>query len=121
MNLKEAIEILKRKNYIVTQIGDKYRVKEPCTPNEPRFVKFTSIKKLIDINNKILSSRELIKWAKIYTSDNNQETKLKSLVKFCDHRKNRRKTRQLIKHELYDRIPSKKNVHKENIRNWDHG
>ena len=119
MNTKEAIEILKREKYIVEQVGDKYRIKWPCDPDEPKWVQFRFGEKCVDVNNRLVTPRELIKWATAYTANYRGRTKFKSNVKFFDHRKNRRKTKQLLTHELYDNIPTKKAVYKENRWNWD--
>ena len=118
MNLKEAIQIIKREGYNVEEVGGKYRAVRPCTPNEPRIVRFSN-GVVIDIHNSLSTAQELIKWARCYTSDNRRNTKFKSTVKFFDHRKNRRHTKQCLKHELYDNIPSKKAVYRENRWNWD--
>jgi hypothetical protein len=118
MNLKEAIEIIKREGYNVQKVGDEYKAVRPCTPNEPRLVRFSS-GRVIDIYRCLYTAQELISWARCYTSDSKRNTKFKSTVKFFDHRKNRRKTKQCLKHELYDNIPSKKAVYRENRWNWD--
>lgn len=121
MNLKEAIEILKRQGYTIQQVADSgkmYNAKSPCDPNQPKNITFAS-GKTIDINDWRYTARELIKWARCYTSDSNRNTKFKSTVKFFDHRKNRRRTKQCLKNELYDNIPSRKAVYKENRWNWD--
>ena len=121
MNLKEAIEILKRQGYTIQQVADSgkmYKAVSPCDPDQPRFITFTN-GRVIDIYHWLYTARELIKWAREYTSDSKRNTKLKSTIKFFDHRKNRRRTKQCLKHKLYDNIPSKKAVYRENRWNWD--
>lgn len=66
-----------------------------------------------------LSGRELIKYAKNYTSENNRNTSFKSSVKHFDNRKNRQATREKLSHEMYDDIPQNGKVKQENIWNWD--
>lgn len=65
------------------------------------------------------SARELIKFAKVYSSDNPQHTAIKRSLKKYTHRRNRSHTRDLINMEDFDKIPQNQLIHKENPRGWD--
>lgn len=60
----------------------------------------------------VYTQREIIKWARVYTSDNNQNTKFKEPLKKYDHIRNRRATKKAIKEENFDNIPQKDKVKK---------
>ena len=57
----------------------------------------------IDEENR--TARELIKWAKAHSSENNQNTKIRRIVKTADKKMNRRETKKAIKSEDFDKIP----------------
>lgn len=66
------------------------------------------------------TARQLIKLAKVWSSENNQETAIKKNVKRFSNRKNRTKTRDAIKNEDFDKIPSVNDVVDTDDRwNWD--
>ena len=66
-----------------------------------------------------VTARELIKMAKIYSSENNQNTAIKKNVKKFDNDKNRAATRDVIKTEDFDKIPQNGKVKPEDIWSWD--
>lgn len=66
------------------------------------------------------TARELIKLAKVWSSDNNQNTAVKENVKLFSKRKNRTKTRDAIKTEDFDKIPGVNDVMAtDDPWNWD--
>ena len=100
MNAKNALKHLRSIGYDIIQIGDKYHW------NRNTFVD-------------ILTSRQLIKMAKSYTSENNQTTSIKKKVKYYHRRKNRAKLREALNHENYDDIPLNDDLYIEDCWNWD--
>lgn len=64
------------------------------------------------------TDREIIKFAREYTSERTQ-TPIKKNVKEFDRRGNRAKTKELLHHEKYEDIPQNDKVHKEDIWGWD--
>lgn len=124
MNTEEAIKILKLHNRIVTKLSNKeYHIVRPCDPIVDGELlktrtKTTRIKDSIYFKD-IVSARELIRLARIYTSDNNQTTKLKGLVKYEDKYKNRSATKRIIKEEKFDEFGPTDKAKSSNIRNWD--
>ena len=66
------------------------------------------------------TARKLIKLAKVFSSDNNQNTAVKENVKLFSKRKNRTKTRDAIKTEDFDKIPGVNDVMAtDDPWNWD--
>ena len=57
------------------------------------------------IDEENMTARKLIKWAKAYSSENNQNTKIRSIIKKTDKKMNRRETKKAIKFEDFDKIP----------------
>lgn len=112
MNTEEAIKILRREGYTVAleeNLGDKkvqrYIIdREFSCPNDKPF---------------LMTARELIKWARCYTSENNHNSAIKRNIKEFDHIKDRRATKRAIKEERWDDIPLKGKVKEENPWNWD--
>lgn len=114
MTVKKAIKILlERSPWIceITKIPNRSK-------NQPRWlIKYEKEglgSKLCDE----MSDREVIKEARIYTSANNHNSKLKNIIKKFD-RKNRKIERQLIREEKFDKIPTDKPAYRENPWNWD--
>lgn len=106
MNTKEAIKILKeRVSYIHTIEKDGKN--------------FVVYYKAWIIESDVYSARQLIKWAKSYTSENNQNTASKRNVKKFDNGKNRTATRDAIKSENFDKIPQRGKVAMDDIWSWD--
>ena len=120
MNTEEAIKILKLHNNIITKISNKeYSITKPCKPAEEDRKQCVYDKKWEYLYKDTLSPRELIKLARVYTSDNNQTTKLKGLLKFEDKSKNRSATKRLINEDRTDEFSPKQKAKSGNIRNWD--
>lgn len=110
LNLEKALKILKDKGWHLQKeenLGDKR--------GQPRYIEKSSI----DGKPWVYTQREVIKWARVYTSDNNQNTKFKEPLKEFDHIKNRRATKKAIKEENFDSIPQNDKVKEENPYNWD--
>ena len=102
MNIKEALKILKREGYRIEKAGDKYIDLPESGRKQYEY-----------------SARQIIKWARIYTSADKRRTSLKGTLKYYHKRKNRRISKNKINHKKYDDLSSNKEVYKENIRNWD--
>ena len=66
----------------------------------------------------ILSDRQVIKWARIYSSEG-QRTPIKRNVKEFRHRNNRAKTREDIHRENFDSFSQGELRKDEDIWNWD--
>lgn len=103
MNAKEAVKILRREGYDVEKEGKLYWV-----TYEGRAW-----------YDKPITAREMIKQAKIYTSENNQNTAMKKKLKHFRHRNNRAKTRENLDTENYDAFPQGKLAKDEDPWNWD--
>ena len=110
MNTKEAISIIKKQfpGIKINEVGhQRYRMKYAddgyLTPD-----------------NDIHTSRQLIKFAKMFTSENKRMTKEKGNIKHFNDVMNRRETRDLLSKEEYDKIPDKNNLtKKEGPWKWD--
>lgn len=103
MNTKRAIKILKSANYLIEEIGNGYwRISYPGDS---------------DFDSE-LSTRELIKEAKEYTSER-QQTNIKKKTKDTCKRKNRAKTREILEKGKYELFSSHNKVYHEDIWNWD--
>ncbi len=66
------------------------------------------------------TARELIKLAKVYSSENPQETSIRHNLKRFSNRRNRAKTRDILTTEMFDDLPNK-NSHlaKDDRWSWD--
>lgn len=64
------------------------------------------------------TARELIKLARAYSSDNNQETTIKKNLKKFTNDMNRSATRDKIKTEEFDDIPQSGVMKKDDRWNW---
>lgn len=102
MNTDKAIKILRNIGYSV-EILTRKQYKIQFSKSDPE----------------IISARELIKRARIYSSDNKQTTSIKKNIKKIGKRKNRAKTKQIIYHEQFEKLDNKKPVYKEDHWNWD--
>jgi uncharacterized protein with WD repeat len=71
------------------------------------------------LDGEIITARELIKLAKTYSSENNQNTALKKNIKRFDKKKNHTATRDALKTEEFDKIPQNGKVKSHDIWNWD--
>lgn len=107
MNVAEAIKHLKKIKSYVHSI-------EPIGKNLYK-VKYAAW--CIDEENR--TARELIKWAKAYSSENNQNTTIKRHVKKFDNDKNRSATRDALRTEEFDKIPQHGKVAMDDQWNWD--
>lgn len=107
MDVDEAIEILKKQQnwfHSVEKIGKNlYKVKYRGGYRQ----------------EDTMTARELIKSAKVYSSENNQNTAIKRNVKKFDNDKNRTATRDAIKSENFDKIPQRGKVAMDDIWGWD--
>jgi DNA-binding GntR family transcriptional regulator len=90
MNVKKAIKILKREGYIVQHHEKGFLVSRP-TWDKPYYY----------------SKRELINLARVWTSENNQNTAFKSGLKKEHKIKTRSSEKQAINHEEWEKIPPK--------------
>lgn len=115
-NTENAINRLRKLGWVVTKVGDKWNVhrigsKEYCYPPD-------HIGPPIDM---LKTDRELIKFAKCYSSENNQNTALKKNLK--DHNgKERTYTRNILnskKDDIDDFLNLDKNEKREDIWTWD--
>lgn len=103
MNTKKAIKILKEQGYFVDQISkNEFRV---------------SVSRRETLYDDYLNGHELVRRAKLWTSES-QHTSFKESVKHFDKRRNRQKTNQAIHHEEFDKFPKGK-IYKEDIWSWD--
>jgi hypothetical protein len=107
MHTPEAIRILKKRLSYIHSI-------EPIGKNLYK-VKYAAW----FVDDEDMTSRQLIKWAKVHTADSKQNTAIKSNIKHYDHHKNRTATRDAIKTENFDIIPQGNKVVAENPWNWD--
>lgn len=110
MNTQEAIKHLKSIGFFV----------------EPLFPSGYKIRKIgqsdYPWNDDIYSSRELVKFAKCYSSENNQNTAFKKMIKTFDKSKNRAKTRNLLAakdEEKLDEFGPNAKILQEDRWNWD--
>lgn len=98
MNLKKALNILKCRGWKIEYKNGKYYKDWGFLVEE-------------------ITPREIVRIARLYTSDNKSNTVIKSGMKEFRHRKNRTKTREDLKHERYDNFG--KGLRKdENPWNW---
>jgi hypothetical protein len=93
MNTAEAIQHLKKVKFYIHSI-------ELIGKNLFKIKYATSV-----IDGEMITARELIKLAKVYSSENNQNTKIRSIIKKTDKKMNRRETKKAIKSEDFDKIP----------------
>jgi hypothetical protein len=110
MNTSEAISILKKR------CGSWMSSIEPIE-NGKYLVRYS--RRQPPYNSEILTSRAIIKLARIWTSDNNQNTSMKKNVKNFDKSKNRSATRDAIQIGDFDAIPQNGKVKSEDIWSWD--
>ena len=103
VNVKEAIKILKRCGYKPEKVKDGWLVHHGYHPSD----------------GEIMTNRELIKHAKIWTSENHQTTKMKGNMKYFRHRNNRAKTKEDISKENWDNFDKNQLRRDENSWNWD--
>jgi uncharacterized protein with WD repeat len=107
MNTAEAIQHLKKSMSYLHSI-------DPIGKNLFKIKYATSV-----IDGEMITARELIKLAKTYSSENNQNTALKKNLKRFDKKKNHTATRDALKTEQFDKIPQHGKVSQDNIWNWD--
>jgi len=100
MSTREAVKILKDQGYFVDKVNGIFYIKYPTMTSEA------------------MSAREVIKIAKIYTSEG-QRNNIKKNVKQQRHERNRAKTRQLIEKEEFDAFYYNKLAKDDDIWNWD--
>lgn len=121
MNTEEAVQILRGQGFIVTPSNTwkSFKVTYP-TDSEIHETIWSGKKGRTELYNKDrYSPREIIKWAKTYTSDSPGKTAFKKPLKEYQAKRDRRKTKQAIKHQDIDSIPLNKPLHEENRWNWD--
>lgn len=107
MHTADAIRILKERVPYIHSI-------EPIGKN---LYKVSYAAFIIDSEEK--TARKLIKWARVYTSENKGNSVMKRSIKHYDHKKNRTATRDIINTEEFERIPQNGKVAEENPWNWD--
>jgi len=102
INIKEALKILKREGYYLEQRGNVYI---------DQWFFFG------ELREEILTEREVIKKAKIYTSENKKNTVVNRKVKE-DQRLSRAKLKEILNNEDYDKLSTKNDVYYAN--RWDY-
>ena len=104
MNTKKAIKIIRKQGNYVHQIGrDKYIISDSKIPQP---------------YDREYDGRDLVNYAKIYTSEG-QKTSIKRDLKYADKRKNRSATRQALSGENYDLFFFNKKAKQDDIWYWD--
>ena len=93
MNLKEALDILRTRSRSGWDIRP--------TKDKKKFDFYFSDGDFY----KTLEAREVISWARCWTSDNKQNTTHKGLAKEFRHRKNRAAERNAIASQDFDKLP----------------
>lgn len=107
MNLAEAKDILKnRAQWKIEKI-----------PNRSKSQKRWKV--ILGYTEIEYTDRELIKHAGYFTSENKQNTKISSNVKYFSKKKNRRATRDKINQGEFDDIPQNGPMLEDNPWNWD--
>jgi len=110
MNVQESIKHLQRIGYVVEKhLGGKYKIHRIGQSEFP------------DIENFFYSQRDLIKYAKVFSSENNQNSAIKRRIKKFDNSKNRAATRALLKknEETIDSFGPNAKLKREDRWNWD--
>lgn len=117
MNLQESIAHLRKIGWHVSKEGEKYRAhrigyKEYC--NSPNY-------KLLyrDEDWNLYSPRKLIALAKIYTSENNQNTAIKRKIKTGQKKKERPKVRDTLSTFNEDEIDNLSTIKLEDRWSYD--
>lgn len=110
MNTKDAIKHLKSIGWFVEPIfPNRYNIRRIGQSDYPW-------------TGKGYSARELVKFAKCFSSENNQSSAMKKNIKKFDKKKNRAKTRNLLAskdEEKLDEFGPTVKVKEENPWNWD--
>ena len=111
MNTAAAIKHLKSIGFFVEPLAGKlYNIRRIGTSDHPWYSKGAR------------TARELINFARVYSSENNQHTAIKKNVKRCDKAKNRAATRNLLNtrdEERIDLLGPKVKAKQEDIWMWD--
>ena len=110
MNTQDAIKHLKSIGFFVENFGKNYKIRRIGRSETPWSAQ------------DFYTARELIKFAKSYSSENNQNTALKNNLKTFDKSKNRAKTRNLTSvkdEEKLDEFGPNAKIKRENRWNWD--
>lgn len=111
MNTKDAIKHLKSIGYFV----------EPLFPNRYK-IRRIGQSDLPWVIQDSYSARELVKFAKCYSSENNQSSAIKKNIKKFDKSKARAKTRNLLAskdEEKLDEFGPNAKIKSEDRWNWD--
>lgn len=105
MNLKEAIKILRREGYSVEKVEGGY------------FVDYATLPRWVESP---MSASDVVKQARRFTSDSQHNTGNKKPLKKFNDKKNRAATRDMIKNEDWDDMPTDKGQIKyDDPWNWD--
>jgi hypothetical protein len=111
MNTKDAIKHLKSIGYFVEPIfPNRYKIRRVGQSDWPW------------VSQDNYSARELVKFAKRYSSENNQSSAMKKNVKKFDKSKARAKTRNLLAtkdEEKLDELGPLAKVKTEDYQNWN--
>jgi bifunctional DNA-binding transcriptional regulator/antitoxin component of YhaV-PrlF toxin-antitoxin module len=121
MNTEEAEKKLRDHGYIVipSRTRKSFEVRRPDQNGIPLYLPSGKRGRKVMYELNRLSPRELIRMAKSYTSDSPGRTAFKKPLKEYQAKRDRRKTKQAIRHQNIDSIPLDKPLHEENRWNWD--
>ena len=110
-NFDNAVHRLRQMGFVVTEIEGKYDVVR------------AAYKENLDWGNRHeMTKRQIINFAKVFSSSNNQNTALKRIVKNLSKAKDRSHLRNILnskKEDAEDQIPQNKPIKKEDGWNWD--
>ena len=111
MNLQKAIDIINRNSgrMPVEKIRNR-------TPKQKRWLVRSRCYQ--SLGSEEYTDRELIKLSRAWAG-HKSKTSFGSNLKYCDHRRNRHRTRQKIQERRFSEIPQNRPVHRENPWNWD--
>jgi hypothetical protein len=118
MTISEATDILFQRGIKVLKLNkNKYAVSYVNgQPWENYYARYSSRYKRDGVNE--WTGREIIKLARAYT-DSSQQTSMRKNVKKFSNDKDRAATRDAIKKEDFDKIPSNKRTKEEDRWCWD--
>lgn len=121
MSVNQAIKILESNGDIIIKVSkNTYERTYPCDPARTDKKDVKSCRKRDEVFFKdIISARELIRLARMYTSESRSSTAMKKNLKEADNSKNRAATKRAIAHEDFDSLSPKHRAKLENPYNWD--
>jgi hypothetical protein len=116
MNTSEAIAHLEKQGWKINKKGNSYQVNRIG-----RGVHYNYASNNFK-GNDLYSARELVKFARIFSSDNNQSTKLRKNLKEFSNGPERAHVRDLVKlqdEERLEDLSKNKVTTKEDVWSWD--